>query len=64
MSHGPDDEAARTSETSITFYQTTRRNNSEDSHVHTRHCKHLKSRRLKIPANNRSKLQLQGEGKD
>ncbi|KDR20298.1 Methyltransferase-like protein 9 [Zootermopsis nevadensis] len=27
-------EAARTSETSINFYQTTRRNNSEDSHLH------------------------------
>jgi hypothetical protein len=28
-------EAASTSETSVNFYQTTRRNNSEDSHLHT-----------------------------
>jgi hypothetical protein len=28
--------AARASETSINFYQTTRRNNPEDSHLHTR----------------------------
>jgi hypothetical protein len=27
-------EAASTSETSVNFYQTTRRNNSEDSHLH------------------------------
>jgi hypothetical protein len=27
-------EAASTSETSINFYQTTRRNNPEDSHLH------------------------------
>jgi hypothetical protein len=29
----PDDEAARTSETSVNFYQTTRRYNPEDSHL-------------------------------
>jgi hypothetical protein len=27
-------EAASTSETSVNFYQTTRRNNPEDSHLH------------------------------
>jgi hypothetical protein len=30
-------EAANISETSVSFYQTTPRNNSEDSHLHTRH---------------------------
>jgi hypothetical protein len=29
-------EAANTPETSASFYQTTRRNNPEDSHIHTR----------------------------
>jgi hypothetical protein len=29
-------EAASTSETSVNFYQTTRRNNPEDSHLHNR----------------------------
>jgi hypothetical protein len=29
-------EAARTPETSVNFYQTTRHNNPEDSHLHTR----------------------------
>jgi hypothetical protein len=36
-------EAASTSETSAKFYQTTRRNNSEDSHFHTRRRQNLKS---------------------
>jgi hypothetical protein len=27
----------------INFYQTTRRNNREDSHLHTRHCENLKT---------------------
>jgi hypothetical protein len=31
-------EAASTSETSVHFYQTTRRNNPEDSHLHTRNA--------------------------
>jgi hypothetical protein len=31
-------EAASASVTSVNFYQTTRRNNSEDSHLHT-HCR-------------------------
>jgi hypothetical protein len=35
-------EAARTSETSVNFYQTTRRNNPEDSHLHTRRPENLK----------------------
>jgi hypothetical protein len=36
-------EAASTSETSVHFYQTTRRNISEDSHLHTRRRENLKS---------------------
>jgi hypothetical protein len=36
-------EAAGTSETSVNFYQTTRRNNPEDSHLHTCRCENLKS---------------------
>jgi hypothetical protein len=36
-------EAASTSEMSVNFYQTTRRNNPEDSHLHTRRCENLKS---------------------
>jgi hypothetical protein len=36
-------EAASTSETSINFYQTTLRNNPEDSHLHTRRRENLKS---------------------
>jgi hypothetical protein len=36
-------EAASTSETSVNFYQTTRRNNPEDSHLHNRHRENLKS---------------------
>jgi hypothetical protein len=38
-------EAASTSETSVKFYQTTRRNNSEDSHLHTRRRENLKSQK-------------------
>jgi hypothetical protein len=37
-------EAARTSETSVSFYQSTRRNNPEDSYLHTRRRENLKSR--------------------
>jgi hypothetical protein len=33
---------ASTSKTSVNFYQTTRRNNPEDSHLHTRRRKKLK----------------------
>jgi hypothetical protein len=36
-------EAASTSETSVNFYQTTRRNIPEDSHLHNRHRENLKS---------------------
>jgi hypothetical protein len=36
-------ETASTSETSINFYQTTRRNNREDSHLHTRRRENIKS---------------------
>jgi hypothetical protein len=36
-------EAARTSETLVNFYQTTRRYNPEDSHLHTHRCENLKS---------------------
>jgi hypothetical protein len=36
-------EAASTSETSVNFYQTTRRYNPEDSHLHTRRRENLKS---------------------
>jgi hypothetical protein len=34
---------ASTSETSVNFYQTTRRNNPEDSHPHSRRRENLKS---------------------
>jgi hypothetical protein len=36
-------EAARTNETAAYFYQTTRRNNPEDSHPHARRRENLKS---------------------
>jgi membrane-bound lytic murein transglycosylase MltF len=36
-------EAVRSSETSVNFYQTTRRNIPEDSHLHTRRRENLKS---------------------
>jgi hypothetical protein len=36
-------EAVSTSKTSVNFYQTTRRNNTQDSHLHTRRRKKLKS---------------------
>jgi hypothetical protein len=39
-------EAASTSETSVNFYQTTRRNNPEDSHLHTRSRESMKSNGL------------------
>jgi hypothetical protein len=35
-------EAESTSETSVNFYQTTRLNNPEDSHLHTRRRENLK----------------------
>jgi hypothetical protein len=36
-------EAAKTSETLVKFYQTTRRYNPEDSHLRTHRCENLKS---------------------
>jgi hypothetical protein len=36
-------EIVSTSETSVSFYQTTRRNIPEDGHFHTRHRKNMKS---------------------
>jgi hypothetical protein len=36
-------EAASISETSVNFYQSTPRNNPEDSHLYTRHRENLKS---------------------
>jgi hypothetical protein len=36
-------EATNISETSVNFYQTTRRNNPEDSHLHARRRENLKS---------------------
>jgi hypothetical protein len=36
-------EAESTSETSVNFYQNTRRNNPEDSYLHTRRRENLKS---------------------
>jgi hypothetical protein len=41
-------EAARTSETLVNFYQTTRRYNPEDSHLLTHHCENLKSYKEKL----------------
>jgi hypothetical protein len=38
---------SRTSETSVNFYQTTRRNNAEDSHLHTCRRENLKSHKLR-----------------
>jgi hypothetical protein len=44
-------EAARTSETSVNFYQTARRYNPEDSHLRTHRRENLKSYlSLNIPA--------------
>jgi hypothetical protein len=39
-------EAASTSETSVNFYQITRHNNPEDSHLHTRRRENLKSHKV------------------
>jgi hypothetical protein len=43
LRHQGDDGGTSTSETSVIFYQTTRHNNPEDSHLHTRHLENLKS---------------------
>jgi hypothetical protein len=39
----PDDGSSNTSETSLNFCQTTRRNNPEDNHLHTHRLEKLKS---------------------
>jgi hypothetical protein len=39
-------EAARTSETPVNFDQTTRRNNPENSHLHTRRRQNLKFHKI------------------
>jgi hypothetical protein len=44
-------EAARTSETSVNFYQTTRRYNPEDSHLRTHRRENLKSYLIPIVFN-------------
>jgi hypothetical protein len=49
-------EAASTAETSANFYQTTRRDNPEDSHLHTRHRENLKSTSLIIFGEEKGKL--------
>jgi hypothetical protein len=41
-------ETASTSETSRNFYQTTRRNNPEDSHLRTHRRENLKSQRGRL----------------
>jgi hypothetical protein len=41
-------EAASTSETSVNLYQTTRRNNAEDSRLHTRRRENLNSVELRL----------------
>jgi hypothetical protein len=41
-------EAAKTSETSVNFYQTTQRNNPENSHLHTRRRENLKFHKIYI----------------
>jgi hypothetical protein len=47
-------EAASTSETSVNFYQTTRRNNPEDSHLHTRRHENLQSYKLSRTFSNKN----------
>jgi hypothetical protein len=44
-------EATSTSEMLVNFYQTTRRNNPEDSHLHTHHLENLKSHKLQRKQN-------------
>jgi hypothetical protein len=40
--------AAHTSKTSVNCDQTAQHNNPEDSHLHTQHCKNLKSHKIKM----------------
>jgi hypothetical protein len=44
LHHQGDEETVSTSETSVNFYEKTRRNNLEDSNIHTRCRENLKSR--------------------
>jgi hypothetical protein len=41
-------ESGNTSKISVNLYHTTRRNNTEDIHLHTRRRENLKSRRLRV----------------
>jgi hypothetical protein len=41
--HRPDDGGSKASETLVNFYQTTRRNIPENSHLHNRRSENLKS---------------------
>jgi hypothetical protein len=51
-------EAAKTSEKSANFYQTTRRNNPEDSRLYTRRRENLKSHFVikKVPAESKFRV--------
>jgi hypothetical protein len=42
------DDGGSASETSVNFYQTTRRKNPEDSHLHTRRHENLKSHIFRV----------------
>jgi hypothetical protein len=60
-------EAANTSETSANFYQTIRRNNPEDSDLHTRRLENLKSHEVyrgwnRTVAPRRKAEQIDGRG--
>jgi uracil DNA glycosylase len=48
-------EAASTSEMLVNFYQTTRRNNPGDSHLHTRRRENLKSHLITVYSENNTK---------
>jgi hypothetical protein len=52
--HHQGDEVASTSETSVNLYQTTRRNNPEESHLHTRRRENLKSYSTSVPQRSNS----------
>jgi hypothetical protein len=54
-------EALNTSETLVNFYQNTRRNSPENSHLHTRHHDNLKSHMTSVFGMKvRSQTQLKG----
>jgi hypothetical protein len=48
----PDDGAVSTSETSVNFYQTTRRNIPDDSHLHIRRCGNRNSHQVETDSRN------------